>query len=73
MFFKQTQHRVFDYTPRFYDPEKDKELKELERRKRRLGFRTARTRQRVKTKSPIYYLVIFAIVVFVYLKFAGII
>jgi hypothetical protein len=73
MFFKHTQHRVFDYTPRFYDPEKDKELKELERRKRRLGFRTARTRQRVKTKSPIYYLVLFAIVVFVYLKFAGII
>lgn len=73
MFFKRTQHKVFDYTPRFYEPEKDEELKELERRRRRLGFRTARTRHRVKTKSPIYYLVIFAIVVFVYLKFAGII
>jgi len=64
MFFKRTQHKVFDYTPRFYEPEKDEELKELERRRRRLGFRTARTRHRVKTKSPIYYLVIFAIVVY---------
>ena len=73
MFFKKTQHRSFDYTPRFYDPEQDEELKELERRKRRLGFRVARTRHRVKTKSPIYYFVIFAIIVFVYLKFAGII
>lgn len=73
MFFKRTQHKIFDYTPRFYDPDKDKELKELERRKHRLGFRTARTRQKVKTKSPIYYLVMFAIVVLVYLKIAGII
>ena len=73
MFFKRTQHKVFDYTPRFYNPENDDELKELERRKRRLGFRTARTRHRVKRKSPIYYFVMFAIVVFVYLKIAGII
>jgi hypothetical protein len=73
MFFKKTQHRVFDYTPRFYDPEKDEELKELERRKRRLGFRVARTRHRVKRKSPLYYFVLFVLIVFVYLKFAGII
>ena len=73
MFFKKTQHRNFDYTPRFYDPEKDEELKELERRKRRLGFQIARTRHKVKTKSPLYYLMIFAVVVFVYLKIAGII
>ncbi|MCZ7604362.1 MAG: hypothetical protein QY331_08560 [Melioribacteraceae bacterium] len=73
MFFKRTQHKKFDYTPRFYDPDKDEELKDLERRKRRLGFRTSRARQKVKIKSPIYYLILFIILVLIYLKFTGII
>lgn len=73
MFFKRTQHKKFDYTPRFYDPDKDEELKDLERRKRRLGLRTSRARQKVKIKSPIYYLILFVILVLIYLKFTGII
>jgi len=27
MFFKKTPHRIFDYTPRFYKPEEDKDVK----------------------------------------------
>ncbi len=35
MFIKKPQHRKFEYIPRFYVPEHDKD----ERRKRKLGFR----------------------------------
>ena len=68
---KRPQYRNFDYTPRFYDPEKDEEAKEAERRKRRLGFRTARVRHKVKTKSWIYYLMGFVLVVLIYLQLSG--
>lgn len=72
MFFKRPQHKLFDYTPRFYDPKKDEELKKLEKRKQRLGFRNSRTRQKTRIKSPLYYLVLLIIIVFIYLKFSGI-
>lgn len=73
MLAKRPQHRKFDYTPRFYDPDKDQELKKAERRKRRLGFRTARAKNKFKIKSPIYYLVLLIVMVLIYLKFTGII
>ncbi|MDZ7763247.1 MAG: hypothetical protein U5K00_02310 [Melioribacteraceae bacterium] len=73
MFMKKPQYRNFDYTPRFYDPEKDEELKSKERRKRRLGFRTAKARHRVSRKSIIYYLVILILGVLVYLSFINVI
>lgn len=73
MFFKKTPYRRFDYTPQYYDPEKDEELKDLERRKRRLGFRTARTRHRVKTKSPMYYVMLLILAVLIYLSFTDVI
>ncbi len=72
MFFRRTQHKIFDYTPRFYDPEKDEELKKLEKRKQRLGFRNSRVRQKIRIKSPLYYLILLVIIVFIYLKFSGI-
>ncbi len=71
MFFRRPNHKIFDYTPRFYDPDKDEELKKLERRKQKLGFRNSRSRQKMRIKSPIYYLVLLVILVFIYLKFTG--
>lgn len=71
MFFRRPNHKTFDYTPRFYDPDKDEELKKLERRKQKLGFRNSRSRQKMRIKSPIYYLVLLVILVFIYLKFTG--
>lgn len=71
MFFKKTDYRKFDYTPQFYDPEEDEEAKEMNRRKRRLGFRRASTRHKVKTKSPLYYVVMLIIAILVYLAVMG--
>lgn len=71
MFFRRPNHKIFDYTPQFYDPDKDEELKKLERRKQRLGFRNSRSRQKFRVKSPLYYLVLLVIIVFIYLKFSG--
>jgi len=70
-FMKKPQHRIFEYTPQHYDPEKDEKYQEKERRKKRLGFRTARARHKVKTKSAIYYIILFAVVIYLYLLLSG--
>ena len=67
---KLPKHKTFDYQPQFYDPDKDEELKELERRKRRLGFRSQSRLKRHK-KSPLLYLLIIALLIYVYLKLSG--
>ena len=67
MFFKKTSHRVFDYTPRFYKPEEDKDVK----RKRRLGFRR-QMKTNTKKRSPIIWLIIIVIAIYIYLKLTGI-
>jgi len=69
MFFKKFQHRVFDYTPQFYDPEKDEEL----RRKRKLKFRTHLKVRRKKVINPFVLLLIFLFVLYLYLKLQNII
>jgi len=66
MFFKKTSNRVFDYPPRFYNPEKD----ELEKRKRKLQFSSQRKVNR-KKKSPIVWIILIIMIVYIYLKFAG--
>ena len=66
MLFKKPRHRVFDYTPRFYKPEKD----EQERKKRKLGFRRNSIKKRQK-RSPIIWGIMVVLVIIVYLKFAG--
>lgn len=66
LFLKRPKHCSFDYTPRFYDPEKDKS----EDRKKRLKFRYNRASKR-KTTSPIIFLVLAVVVVFLYLRFSG--
>ena len=66
MFFKRPRHRVFDYTPRFYKPEEDKD----EKRKRKLGFRRQSKVQQNK-RSPFIWLIIIIIAIYVYLKLIG--
>lgn len=66
MFFKKPRHRVFDYTPRFYKPEDDKD----EIRKRRLGFRRQSKVKRKRT-SPMIWAVLIVIVIYVYLRLSG--
>jgi hypothetical protein len=66
LFLKRPKHRSFDYTPRFYDPEKDQN----EERKKRLKFRYNRISKR-KTTSPIYYLIIVLVIIFLYMRFGG--
>jgi hypothetical protein len=66
MFMKRPQYRKFDYQPRFYKPELD----EGEKRKRRLGFRS-NIRKRSNTKIPWPYIIMLAIILFIFLKYNG--
>jgi hypothetical protein len=66
MFFKKTPHRIFDYIPRYYKPEEDKE----EKLKRKLGFRRQLKIGR-KKKSPIFWLMFVALAIYIYLKLSG--
>jgi uncharacterized membrane protein (DUF106 family) len=68
MFFKKSPHRIFDYTPRFYKPEDDKD----EKLKRKLGFRRQMKMNR-KKKSPMIWLLLVIIAVYIYLKLTGIV
>jgi len=66
MFMKRPRHRIFDYTPRFYDPQTDKD----ERLKRKLGFSRQR-KYRGRKRSPIIWLVFILIVIYLLFKFGG--
>ena len=66
MFFKKPQHRVFDYPPRFYQPDQDKN----EKLKRKLGFRRQLKSNR-KKKSPMLWLLFVIAAIFIYLKLSG--
>ena len=63
MFFKRPNHRIFDYQPRFYDPDTDED----ERRKRRLGFKR-RSKALRKKRNPLIWLLFIIVVLFIYLK-----
>jgi hypothetical protein len=63
MFMKKPRHRVFDYTPRFYDPETDP----VERKKRQLGFRS--TRKHIsRRKSPVLWILLIIVIIFILIK-----
>lgn len=66
MFIKKPKHRKFDYQPRYYDPNKDKD----ERRKRKLGFRSTKIKA-TKKRSPLIFIVMLIIIVYFILKFQG--
>ncbi|OGU58320.1 MAG: hypothetical protein A2V66_03790, partial [Ignavibacteria bacterium RBG_13_36_8] len=57
-------NRVFDYEPRFYKPERDI----MERRKRKLKFRSKKTIGRRKQTSPLIWLILAIIVIYFVLK-----
>jgi hypothetical protein len=66
MLMKKPRNRVFDYTPRFFNPESDKD----ERLKRRLGF-SRRAKILRKKKSPFMLFLLIILVIYLYLKFSG--
>lgn len=66
MLMKKPRHRVFDYPPRFYKPEKD----EQEKRKKRLGFQSYRKFSHRK-KSPVIWIVFILLIVYLIVKFSG--
>ena len=63
MLIKLPKHKVFNYQPRFYDPDKDK----IEERKKRLNFRYHRKNLK-RGRSSIYWLIILIIVLYFYIK-----
>lgn len=65
MFMKRPVNKRFEYIPRFYVPEKDKE----ERRKRKLGFRNYRKYHRKGTSSLIIWLIGILIVLWFIIKY----
>ena len=66
MFMKKPSHRVFDYPARFYKPDTD----ETEKRKKRLGF-SRKIKSNRRKKSPLLWILLVIIVVFIYLKLSG--
>jgi hypothetical protein len=68
MFMKKPKQRTFDYTPRFYAPEKD----EMERKKRKLGFSRKLHTKRRKTRSPLIWIILLIILIIIYLKLIAI-
>lgn len=65
---RRFKNKEFDYQPRFYKPEEDEE----EKRKRKLGFRSGRKHKR-KVKTPLYWLILIALVLYAYMKLNGLI
>jgi len=66
MFIKKPRHRVFDYTPRFYNSEDDKD----EKLKRKLGFRR-QLKMNQKKRSPMLWMLFIIVAVYIYLKLIG--
>jgi len=66
MFMKRPRHRIFDYTPRFFDPQTD----ETEKKKRKLGF-TRQRKYRARKRSPLVWLVFILAVIYLFFKFGG--
>lgn len=64
MLMKKPTHRIFDYTPRYYDPEKD------ERRKKKLGFKRLR-KVKSKRRNPFIWLILIIIVAYMFMKLEG--
>lgn len=72
MFIKKPNYRKFDYQPRYYSPTTD----EAERRKRKLGFRSNKNKSTYSTfttKSPLLYIVMAGFILYLFLKWQGII
>lgn len=66
MLMKRPQHRVFDYTPRFYKPEEDPQ----EKRRRRLGFSRMR-KYNQKKGNPIIWILFIVLIIFLVIKLSN--
>ena len=66
MLMKKPRHRVFDYPTRFYKPEEDP----VEKRKKKLGFRSYRKFSH-KKKSPIIWIIFILAIIFIIIKLSG--
>jgi len=66
MFIKRPKHRIFDYSPRFYNPENDP----VEKRKKKLGFKRQLKSIR-KKRSPVIWILFIVVVIYIYLKLSG--
>lgn len=66
MFFKKPPHRVFDYSPRFYNPNEDQD----EKRKKKLKFHKHR-KFGPKKGTGIKYAIILLLAYLLYLKLTG--
>ncbi|MDA0875432.1 MAG: hypothetical protein O3C45_10290 [Bacteroidetes bacterium] len=58
---RRVRNKRFDYEPRFYDPKKDEKLKQRMRIQ-------ARNRRRRSPMGLVYFLLLFGMAVYVYLK-----
>jgi len=63
MLMKRPRHRIFDYTPRHYNPEIDPKVKQ----KNRLGF-SKQLKIKRKKRSPIIWILFILAVIFIILK-----
>ncbi len=70
MFLKRPQHLRFEYIPRYYNPDKDEELKRKERLKRKLKIQRIGISER-KRRSLLWWLIIAGLVFYVYLVLSG--
>lgn len=61
MFIKPKKPRRFEYTPLFYDPEKDKKSG-----RREIHFRRLRSQSESGGKSMLLYLILFLLTLFIY-------
>jgi len=58
---RNVRHKKFDYEPRYYDPKKDDKIRQRMRIQRLTG-------KRRNASGIIYFLILFAMAVYVYMK-----
>ena len=68
MLMNKPRHRIFDYIPRYYNPEND----EQEKRKKHLGFQRQR-KLAVRKKNPLRWAILVLLIIYIILKLQGII
>jgi hypothetical protein len=58
---RNVRHKKFDYEPRYYDPKKDDKIRQRMRIQRLTG-------KRRNTSGIIYFVILFAMALYVYMK-----
>lgn len=68
MLYKKPNHKKFDYQPRYYNPSTDQE----ERRKSRLKFKPS-FKEKSNRKNPFLLILLFLFIIYLFLKFQGLV